>query len=514
MTRLWRRWTSVGLALAMVVVAAPAGAEDTKHTVVRSGDDVRIVVGEPTDSLVPQATDPLGLLVGVDTIRQHTLGEDIFDVWSCGVADSAASLAAGLQQNVGTYFEFHSRGRYQPKFVARGNAGDSDVQCELHSQANASSNANAALHITPVPGGYASPGVTCGFTPCASPLYRDGNSRAGFIGNSIAFYSTAAHEIGHMLHWPHSYTGLRTDFFGEYDNALDVMSGNYGLMDGGGYGTYPDPYATASINLYAAGWIDPDEVRVVSGSESTFDLVTGDGDGVRMAALRAGSRIYVFGARVPSTYDPIPDQWAGIEVYEVEICTTSEFDCLFDDSKLPGFRRVKPYPVESFDDFDLDSYTSPLAHVIQPGTSRSIAGAQVNVGEISGNAIRMTIDPPEGPSFTDTGGHIFAADIEWLAESGITKGCNPPANSEFCPDDAVTRGQMAAFLHRALPGLAAGSTTDFSDDNASVFEADIEWLAATGVTRGCNPPANDRFCPDDSVTRGAMAAFLHRALGG
>ena len=58
----------------------------------------------------------------------------------------------------------------------------------------------------------------------------------------------------------------------------------------------------------------------------------------------------------------------------------------------------------------------------------------------------------------------------------------------------------------------AGATLEFVDDDVSVFEADIERLAAAGITRGCNPPVNDRFCPDDPVTRGQMAAFLHRAL--
>ena len=56
--------------------------------------------------------------------------------------------------------------------------------------------------------------------------------------------------------------------------------------------------------------------------------------------------------------------------------------------------------------------------------------------------------------------------------------------------------------------MAAGGT--FTDDDNSVFEADIEWLASHGITAGCNPPANDNFCPDDFVTRGQMAAFLHR----
>ena len=44
------------------------------------------------------------------------------------------------------------------------------------------------------------------------------------------------------------------------------------------------------------------------------------------------------------------------------------------------------------------------------------------------------------------------------------------------------------------------------------FATDIAWLVSAGVTRGCNPPTDDRFCPDSSVTRGQMAAFLVRAL--
>ena len=47
----------------------------------------------------------------------------------------------------------------------------------------------------------------------------------------------------------------------------------------------------------------------------------------------------------------------------------------------------------------------------------------------------------------------------------------------------------------------------------TIFEHDIDCLATAGVTKGCNPPANDRYCPNDKVTREQMAAFLHRALG-
>ena len=68
-----------------------------------------------------------------------------------------------------------------------------------------------------------------------------------------------------------------------------------------------------------------------------------------------------------------------------------------------------------------------------------------------------------------------------------------------------------AFLIVALVPLtvmAAGG--QFVDDDDSIFEGDIEWLAAANVTKGCNPPTNDRFCPNDAVTRGQMAAFMHR----
>jgi len=126
--------------------------------------------------------------------------------------------------------------------------------------------------------------------------------------------------------------------------------------------------------------------------------------------------------------------------------------------------------------------------------------------------------PSSGPpppvcngKFCDDDGSPFESDIEKIAAAGITLGCNPPNNNKFCPTGIVTRGAMAAFLARAL-NLPTGKSIDFTDDNGSVFEADIEKLAAAGITLGCNPPANDRFCPGRVVTREAMAAFLSRAL--
>ena len=103
--------------------------------------------------------------------------------------------------------------------------------------------------------------------------------------------------------------------------------------------------------------------------------------------------------------------------------------------------------------------------------------------------------------------------IEALAASGVTKGCNPPADDLFCPDESVTRGQVASFLVRALDLPAAAGADQFIDDDGSPHEADIAALVAAGVTKGCNPPVNDMFCPDRPITRGEMAAFLVRGFG-
>jgi len=135
-------------------------------------------------------------------------------------------------------------------------------------------------------------------------------------------------------------------------------------------------------------------------------------------------------------------------------------------------------------------------------------------GSPTGTTVRVSpyittiIDPP---GFDDIVGHTFEADIEWAAEVGVTKGCNPPANTLFCPNDSVTREQMAAFLNRYL-NLPAPTKDHFTDDNDSIFENDINRLAEAGITRGCNPPANTLFCPKDQVSREQMAAFLVRAF--
>jgi hypothetical protein len=149
-----------------------------------------------------------------------------------------------------------------------------------------------------------------------------------------------------------------------------------------------------------------------------------------------------------------------------------------------------------------------------PTNDRYCPRSEVSREQMAAFLVRaLGLTQTSGVTFRDVSpSSSFATDIDRLATAGITRGCNPPANDRFCPSDTVSREQMAAFLVRAL-NLRAASGQAFQDVPAgSTFAADIDRLATAGITRGCNPPTNDRFCPKNNVTREQMAAFLKRAF--
>ena len=82
----------------------------------------------------------------------------------------------------------------------------------------------------------------------------------------------------------------------------------------------------------------------------------------------------------------------------------------------------------------------------------------------------------------------------------------------FCPDDPIDRGQTAAVLASAF-NLDRGVRAGFADVPADhVFADDIDRLAAARITAGC-ASGPARYCPQRHVTRGEMATFLARAIG-
>ena len=122
-------------------------------------------------------------------------------------------------------------------------------------------------------------------------------------------------------------------------------------------------------------------------------------------------------------------------------------------------------------------------------------------------SITVTVAAPPN-TFTDDDGSLFEGDIEWLAERDITFGCNPEGTL-FCPNDPVTRAQMASFLVRAfeIPATGGNRFTDVSGTHSDAINA----LAEAGITLGCNADGT-LYCPDALVSRAQMASFLAAAL--
>ncbi len=113
-----------------------------------------------------------------------------------------------------------------------------------------------------------------------------------------------------------------------------------------------------------------------------------------------------------------------------------------------------------------------------------------------------------GESFTDVPtSDIFYRFIETVLHNGVTAGCG---TGIYCPTNPVTRAQMAVFILKAkhgesyLPPSCSGVFADVACPGA--FAVDwIERLSVEGITGGCG---GGNYCPNNPVTRAQMAVFL------
>lgn len=120
----------------------------------------------------------------------------------------------------------------------------------------------------------------------------------------------------------------------------------------------------------------------------------------------------------------------------------------------------------------------------------------------------------EIPIFLDVPPGYWAKNfVERLYLANVTGGCG---GGNFCPNQKVTRAQMAVFVLSAKhgPGYVPPAATgeSFNDVAQDSFAAAwIEQMAAEGITGGCG---SGNFCPNASITRAQMAVFLVKGMYG
>ncbi len=125
-------------------------------------------------------------------------------------------------------------------------------------------------------------------------------------------------------------------------------------------------------------------------------------------------------------------------------------------------------------------------------------------------AIALTGEGTLQPVFGDCQEDYWAEDfINALSYSGVTTGCGA---GNFCPENSLTRKEMAAFIISAIgeTGSTVAYNAYFTDVANDGFAPLINRMKELGIAAGCGAST---FCPNDLLTRAQMAVFITTAMG-
>ncbi len=461
----WRtRLTALAtLALVAAITPAASGAPPELARPVPIDWEAPVVVdrdpGYATQGLFDD--DPTGLVPKTPFVQRYSLDQDYWEVWLCGsVSASMSSIIATLNAASVDYFDSISGGVYEPVFSAGGSIttdGNGDCLPEFLDGTYPTAGSQEGVLIVDHDygsGGYASPGWTCINTqPDCTGIGSTfpSNRRYVVLGEAVLPYASIInHEIGHTLQWPHSNSGLG----GEYDNPIDLMSGN--RREGGG--TESDPYDTLSYSRFQSGWVSNSDVAIADGSYQAVTLQPHNVSGTQLLAIKTAQagRFYVFGARTTSTYDPIPSAWQGVEVYEVDYYCGDQDFIDYSNGICPGIYRDQTQQPPS---------PNGVGHVLGVGESVVLEGLTVTVTGTTATGYTLTVDPDPGTDTEPTApGTPTAvpgdeqASISWTAAAD---GGSPILNYDLEVDEVgggSTVNDVGVTLETTATGLSNGTT--------------------------------------------------------
>jgi branched-chain amino acid transport system substrate-binding protein len=259
---------------------------------------------------------------------------------------------------------------------------------------------------------------------------------------------------------------------------------------------------------------------------------------------------YLMGADGLYTQDIVTATGGDIEGFMVTSLDSTKFSAAYTNSFLPAYRArfgdpISIFHAHAYDAFMLIKAAIEKVAVVADGSimigRQALRDAMYGtknfpglIGNLTCSATGDCGDPHIAvykyhtgqfppvyiwpTSFTDVSFNYWASSwIERLYRAGITTGCGTNPLS-YCPEQSVTRAQMAIFLERGIHGAAyippAGTGLVFVDVPLSYWAVNwIEKFYADGITTGCstNPLV---YCPENPVTRAQMAIFLLRARHG
>lgn len=415
MTRMWRR-SALAALVAMTTLGAGV-AQPTGATAV-----------EPVSRAVPDWVDPYDGLyraIGTDTIAVYVCRVPV------GTTDPSYVSAGGKRltvtprraarlgnDKVAPYFRATSLGRYRPVFVARTyidlatDDGPQDCLEKATTRTTGDFTNVLAVDNSALRAGLAGPGVIG--EPDWFTLPPADTERGAWVGGQSIVGTPAptivAHELGHTLHWPHSYRSPTN----EYDNPLDLMSSNTGAVECSANGLrWPcKPKNTLAYNRYLSGWVNDTAVRVHTSGTTSLKLVAPTLSGVQLLIVpstTADNLFLTLEAR-PATGNDAALGRAGVAVHFVneraEACGEASGVC-------PAFTRRQGQVVGANDAYK---------HVVRPKTTVTFAGVKIAVGALSNGRYPVTVTGSFTSGTADWGAQRsrVAADTDTVMPATLT----------------------------------------------------------------------------------------------
>lgn len=506
----------------------------------------------------PYVADPLGLVANYGLTSFRGNAPDRFEVWVCdgvhGSLDLTPENVTGLlNAELTPYYSWLSEGRYALSFVPGGSVRANNQEDCLTSVSNRSIGGNHAtmvvstLHIenasnTVSWGGHGSYCWNSSSINWCNEYYPD-NGREVWMGwftnvgtrwspialssiengigsldslHALGLIRTIAHEIGHTLTWPHSFTGDTVNDDGkmdEYDNPMDVMSKGPTAKyeDNRGWYSRPVLAGTHVLNRYAAGWVQSNQVEFYLWDLSLHAIGPIGSPGTQMVVMNWSRGLFhSIGVRVQKSYDSlIPKE--GVEIYRIDQSAAAQCDNPYNDACWGLDRRTKPV---------LSKEDDPVLHVrslnegIYWGNSKTDPDRyELNVIKRYGDTFIVEIARgDDNPVFTDVPyGDFFHVPVRWAQSRKITNGVG---EGRFGVQSGLKREEMITFLCRAYaPGECRkdqyNGSAYFADVPADHWaNITIGWAFENGFTNGVG---NGLFGMGQTVTREQTMAFLHRA---
>jgi hypothetical protein len=284
-------------------------------------------------------------------------------------------------------------------------------------------------------------------------------------------------------------------------------------------------------------WNTPSSSTPVLGYEVTLEGLR-EGDGFSLTALddRRVDVEDIFGGRptlmtiraitgdgmgAPAIVPINPAGSAPAPTVQVSNIGTDSFDLTLTapNGWEGGLWGVRVFETEGVDSFSVAGYgdgpAPAVLTVTVDGLQRDTDYTIVAAVDVEGASYQLSSWSVTNTStrglFSDVPrGVPFASEINWLADSGVTRGF---PDGTYRPSGTVNRDAMSAFLYRfaGKPAFTPPAVSPFSDVTPSTpFYREITWLASTGITGGFS---DGTFRPLGTVNRDAMAAFLYRFAG-